>query len=96
MSGQVLGIVPARLASSRLPQKPLYPLLGKPLIEWVWQRVAAMSVLDHAVIATDSEEVADVSRAFGAPVELTSAAEVAKDRRSAADLPLSSAPHVGI
>jgi len=73
MSGQVLGIVPARLASTRLPQKPLYPLLGKPLIEWVWQRVGAMSVLDHVVIATDSEEVADVCRAFGAPVELTSA-----------------------
>lgn len=73
MSGRVLGIVPARLASSRLPRKPLYPLLGRPLIEWVWKRVVAMSVLDHAVIATDSEEVAEVCRALGAPVEMTSA-----------------------
>lgn len=73
MSGRVLGIVPARLASSRLPRKPLYPLLGRPLIEWVWKRVAAMSVLDHAVIATDSDEVAEVCRALGAPVEMTSA-----------------------
>lgn len=73
MSGRVLGIVPARLASSRLPRKPLYPLLGKPLIEWVWKRVVAMSVLDHAVIATDSDEVAEVCRALGAPVEMTSA-----------------------
>ena len=72
MSGQVLGIVPARLASTRLPRKPLYPLLGRPLIEWVWRRVAEMSVLDRAVIATDSPEVADVCRALGAPVELTS------------------------
>ncbi len=72
MSGQVLGIVPARLASTRLPNKPLYPLLGKPLIEWVWRRVAAMSVLDFAVVATDSEEVAEVCRALGAPVEMTS------------------------
>ena len=72
MSGQVLGIVPARLASTRLPRKPLYPLLGRPLIEWVWRRVAEMSVLDHAVIATDSPEVAEVCRALGAPVELTS------------------------
>ena len=47
MSGQVLGIVPARLASTRLPRKPLYPLLGRPLIEWVWRRVEEMSVLDH-------------------------------------------------
>jgi len=73
VSGQVLGIVPARLASSRLPNKPLYPLLGKPLIEWVWRRVESMSVLDHAVVATDSEEVAEVCRRLGAPVELTSA-----------------------
>jgi 3-deoxy-manno-octulosonate cytidylyltransferase (CMP-KDO synthetase) len=72
MSGQVLGIVPARLASTRLPDKPLYPLLGRPLIEWVWRRVEAMSVLDHAVVATDSEQVADVCRALGAPVEMTS------------------------
>ncbi len=73
MSGQVLGIVPARLASTRLPNKPLYPILGTPLIEWVWRRVETMSVLDHAVVATDSEEVARVCRALGAPVEMTSA-----------------------
>ena len=72
MRGRVLGIVPARLASTRLPNKPLYPLLGRPLIEWVWSRVEAMSVLDHAVVATDSERVAEVCRALGAPVELTS------------------------
>jgi len=72
MTGRVLGIVPARLASTRLPNKPLYPLLGRPLIEWVWRRVEGMKVLDEAVVATDSEEVAEVCRAMGAPVELTS------------------------
>lgn len=72
MSGRVLGIVPARLASTRLPNKPLYPLLGRPLIEWVWRRVEGMGVLDQVVVATDSEEVAEVCRAMGAPVELTS------------------------
>jgi 3-deoxy-manno-octulosonate cytidylyltransferase (CMP-KDO synthetase) len=68
----VLGIVPARLASTRLPNKPLYPILGRPLIEWVWRRVETMSVLDHAVVATDSDEVAQVCHALGAPVEMTS------------------------
>jgi 3-deoxy-manno-octulosonate cytidylyltransferase (CMP-KDO synthetase) len=72
VSGRVLGIVPARLASTRLPNKPLYPLLGRPLIEWVWRRVEGMKALDEAVVATDSEEVAEVCRAMGAPVELTS------------------------
>ncbi len=71
MSGQVLGIVPARLASARLPNKPLYPIAGRPLIEWVWRRIERMSVLDHAVVATDSEEVAEVCRSLGAPVEMT-------------------------
>ncbi len=72
MSTRVLGIVPARLASTRLPDKPLYPLLGRPLIEWVWRRVEGMAVLDRAVVATDSEEVAEVCRRLGAPVEMTS------------------------
>lgn len=72
MSGQVLGIVPARLASTRLPRKPLYPLLGRPLIEWVWRRVESMKILDQAVVATDSPDVAAVCDAIGAPVEMTS------------------------
>ena len=72
MKARVLGIVPARLASTRLPNKPLFPILGRPLIEWVWRRVRSMSVLDHAVVATDSGEVARVCRALGAPVEMTS------------------------
>jgi 3-deoxy-manno-octulosonate cytidylyltransferase (CMP-KDO synthetase) len=72
MTGRVLGIVPARLASARLPNKPLYPLLGRPLIEWVWRRVESMRVLDEVVVATDSEEVAEVCRYMGAPVEMTS------------------------
>ena len=89
MSGQVLGIVPARLASTRLPQKPLYPLLGKPLIEWVWRRVGTMKILDHAVVATDSPEVADVCRSLGAPVEMTAADHPSGTDRVAevADLP---------
>ena len=90
MNDRVLGIVPARLASTRLPNKPLFPILGRPLIEWVWRRVRSMSVLDHAVVATDSDDVARVCRALGAPVEMTSTdhpsgtdriAEVAARRR---------------
>jgi 3-deoxy-manno-octulosonate cytidylyltransferase (CMP-KDO synthetase) len=67
----VLGIVPARLASTRLPDKPLYPLLGRPLVEWVWRRVESMKVFDAALVATDSEAVAEVCARIGAPVEMT-------------------------
>lgn len=72
-AGRILGVVPARLASTRLPDKPLYPLLGRPLVEWVWRRVAPMSLLDRVVVATDSERVAAVCAGLGAPVEMTRA-----------------------
>jgi 3-deoxy-manno-octulosonate cytidylyltransferase (CMP-KDO synthetase) len=72
VSGRVLGVIPARLASTRLLEKPLHPILGRPLIEWVWRRVSNMSVLDAAVVATDSDRVAAVCRALEAPVVLTS------------------------
>jgi 3-deoxy-manno-octulosonate cytidylyltransferase (CMP-KDO synthetase) len=70
----VLGVVPARLGSERLPRKPLHDLAGRPLIEWVWRRVAGFAALDRVVVATDSEEVAGVCRDFGAEAVLTSAA----------------------
>jgi len=67
-----LGVIPARIGSERLPRKPLYPLAGRPLIEWVWRRAAGFRALDAVVVATDSEQVAAVCRTLGAPVELTS------------------------
>jgi 3-deoxy-manno-octulosonate cytidylyltransferase (CMP-KDO synthetase) len=70
---RVLGVVPARLGSERLPRKPLYPLAGRPLLEWVWRRVSTFGVLDACVIATDSEEIAEACAAFGARAVLTSA-----------------------
>ncbi|HEX2189636.1 MAG TPA: 3-deoxy-manno-octulosonate cytidylyltransferase [Longimicrobiaceae bacterium] len=73
MSLPVLGIIPARIGSSRLPRKPLHPLAGRPLIEWVWRGAVAMDLLDEVVVATDSGEVADVVRAFGGRAELTAA-----------------------
>ncbi len=69
----VLGVIPARLGSERLPRKPLQPIAGRPLIEWVWRRVASFSVLDHVVVATDSEEVLSVCQELGAETVLTAA-----------------------
>ena len=70
---RILGVIPARLGSERLPRKPLHSLLGRPLLEWVWRRVSAFSVLHHCVVATDSDEVAAACARFGAPVEMTRA-----------------------
>lgn len=80
---RVLGVIPARLGSERLPRKPLYPLAGRPLIEWVWRRVRAFRSLDQVVVATDSEEVVSACRAMGAEVSLTSPDHTSGTERAA-------------
>lgn len=67
----VLGVIPARLGSERLPRKPLHTLAGRPLIEWVWRRVRSLPGLDAVVVATDSEEVVRVCRKAGAAAVMT-------------------------
>jgi 3-deoxy-manno-octulosonate cytidylyltransferase (CMP-KDO synthetase) len=69
----VLVVIHARIGSERLPRKPLYPLAGRPLIEWVWRRVSGFAGVDTVVVATDSEQIAAVCERAGARVELTSA-----------------------
>ena len=70
----VLGVIPARLGSERLPRKPLHPIAGRPLIEWVWLRARSIPLLDAVVVATDSREVVDACWAVGAEAVLTDAA----------------------
>jgi len=70
---RVLGVIPARWGSERLPGKPLREIAGRSLIEWVWRRVSGFGVLDACVVATDAEAVAEACRGFGAVVEMTSA-----------------------
>ena len=69
-----LAVIPARLGATRLPRKPLRLLGGLPLVVRVWERVAGMKVADRCVVATDSEEVAEVARRAGAECVTTSAA----------------------
>ena len=71
MGMTVLAVIPARLASQRLPRKPLLDLGGGPLIVRVWRRVSELGVADAVLVATDSDEIADACRAVGADVELT-------------------------
>ena len=68
---RVIGCIPARLASTRLPRKLLLTETGKPLIQHVWEQARRASALDELVIATDSEEIAAACRAFGARAEMT-------------------------
>ncbi len=68
----ILGIIPARLASTRLPRKVLREIAGRPMLAWVYDAAKACPQLDDVVIATDSEEVAELCRANNWRVEMTS------------------------
>ncbi len=66
-----LAVLPARLSATRLPQKPLRLLGGKPLIVRVWERVQELHIADRIVVATDHPDVAAVCREAGAEVAMT-------------------------
>ena len=65
-------IIPARLASTRLPNKPLLPINGKPMILHVWERAVA-AALGEVIVATDSQEIKDLISQAGGNCELTNA-----------------------
>ena len=66
-------VIPARLGSTRLPRKVLRELAGKPVVRWVWEAAAAAGA-QEVVIATDTAEVFEVCRRFGADVRMTDVA----------------------
>jgi 3-deoxy-manno-octulosonate cytidylyltransferase (CMP-KDO synthetase) len=91
VSLSVLGVIPARLASTRLPRKVLREIAGRPMIAHVYERARHTRHLDDLLVATDSEEVRDVCQHLGIPVVMTSSAhrsgsdrvwEVAQGRRA--------------
>lgn len=69
----ILGVIPARFASTRFPGKPLVDLGGKPMIQRVWERALLARSLDKVLVATDDRRIAAVARAFGAEAVMTPA-----------------------
>src|SRR5580698_4030243 len=65
-------VIPARFASTRLPGKPLLPLAGKPMIQWVYER-ARRSSARQVIVATDDERIARLVRELGGEAYMTSA-----------------------
>jgi len=68
---RILGVIPARFASTRFPGKPLHPIAGKPLIQHVVERCKLAKSLNDVIVATDDARIVDVAKAF-CRVELTS------------------------
>lgn len=68
---QILGVIPARFASTRFPGKALALLAGRTILEHVFERASLARYLDRLIVATDDDRIADAARAFGAPVRMT-------------------------
>ncbi|MGQ0812800.1 MAG: 3-deoxy-manno-octulosonate cytidylyltransferase [Nitrospiraceae bacterium] len=64
-SGPITVVIPARFGSSRFPGKPLVKLLGKPIIQHVYERARACRVVDDVWVATDDVRIHDIVEAFG-------------------------------
>jgi 3-deoxy-manno-octulosonate cytidylyltransferase (CMP-KDO synthetase) len=69
---RVLAVIPARLASTRLPEKPLADICGKPMIQWVYERTTKAETIDKVVVATDSSRIEKTVCGFGGCAMLTS------------------------
>ena len=68
----VLGVIPARLGSTRLPRKVLREIAGRPLLAWVYEAARRCRELERVVVATDADEVARLCEREGWPFEMTS------------------------
>jgi 3-deoxy-manno-octulosonate cytidylyltransferase (CMP-KDO synthetase) len=69
---RIVGVIPARLNSTRFSRKVLRPIAGRPMVEWVWRAAHSSGLMNPVLVATDSDEVASVCRERGIPVAMTS------------------------
>jgi 3-deoxy-manno-octulosonate cytidylyltransferase (CMP-KDO synthetase) len=68
---KIVAIIPCRFGSKRFEGKPLKPILGKPMIQWVYERAKDAELLEDVVVATDDERIFAVVKEFGGPVIMT-------------------------
>lgn len=76
---RVLGIVPARGGSKRVPRKNLRPLLGKPLVLWALEAALGSRLITRVVLSSDDPEILHVARPYGEGVPLLRPPELASD-----------------
>ena len=67
----VIGVIPARWGSTRLPGKSLIAICGKPLIQWVVEGARKADRLDRLIVATDDERIAEAVRGLGCEAAMT-------------------------
>jgi len=80
---EIIGVIPARFASTRLKGKVLADIAGKPMIQHIWERAKQASLLDDLIIACDDERVAEAAKIFGAKVIMTAKGHISGTDRIA-------------
>jgi CMP-N-acetylneuraminic acid synthetase len=83
---RVLTVVPARGGSKGLPGKNIKELIDKPLIAWSIQQGLASKYVNEVIVTTDSEEIADIAKRYGARVPFLRPAHLAQDTSSTKDV----------
>ena len=68
---KIICVIPARAESSRFFEKPLAPICGKPMIQWVYTHCKEVDCFEEVYIATDSEKIKSACESFGAKVIIT-------------------------
>ena len=75
-----IGIIPARYASSRFEGKVLADILGKPMVQHVYERARGSKMLNQVIVATDDKRIYDAVRGFGGNVQMTGECATGTDR----------------
>ena len=76
--GKVVGVIPARGGSKGLPHKNILPLGGKPVLAYTIEAALAAKSLDRVILSTDSQEIADIGKEYGAEVPFLRPLELAE------------------
>ena len=72
MNPKIIALIPARLAATRLPNKPLIELCGKTMIQRVWEQAMKADKIQEVAVATPDREIAEVVEGFGGRAVMTS------------------------
>jgi len=92
---KILALIPARLASSRFPGKPMMPILGKPMIGHVYEKVSKSLFLDKVAVATCDQQIKEYIESIGGEAIITSDKhERASDRCAEALLKIESKENI--
>jgi len=85
---RILAIIPARGGSKRLPRKNILDLAGKPLIAWSIEAALSSKYIDRVIVSTDDEEIAGISRKYGADLPFMRPNKLATDESSSVNVVL--------